>query len=32
VIEKQTGLNFFSELPQDVQDRVEEGTASNMWQ
>ena len=30
-IEKETGLDFFAEMPKDVQDRVEMGKARMMW-
>ncbi len=30
-IEKETGLNFFSELPKDVEQRVEAQTADRVW-
>jgi len=30
-IEKETGLDFFSELPKDAQSRMEAETAKGMW-
>ena len=30
-IERQTGLDFFAELPKDVQDRIEAVKAQRLW-
>ena len=30
-IEQQTGLDFFAELPKDVQDRMETAKAERLW-
>lgn len=30
-IEKETGLNFFADLPDDVENRVESETATRGW-
>ena len=30
-VEKETGLDFMSELPDEVENRVEAGVAAGMW-